>query len=254
MNENADSDPWSPVLTTPQALKKQGDTPMMEISGHRSREPRFSRIRAVLFDFDGTLVDTMGGFTEIAADVLNEYCGLPPHVGRARYLETSGLPFCQQIEMIVPGGKKNEEAAEAFERRKLTGFFSESFHPDTRDALCRLRGLGYKVAVSSNNGQALIERFVRNDGTVPFDLVLGFQENFAKGKDHFEKVMETWELEAHELLFVGDSLMDAKRACACAVPFVGILGTFDRESFEQAFPDVTTIGSLGELATLLPGV
>ena len=206
--------------------------------------------KAVVFDFDGTLVDTMQSFADTAADVMSTTYAISFADARRRYLETSGIPFFQQLEVIFPDDSRNEASAAEFERRKLEAFFEESFDDDVRNTLARLRVEGIKVAVSSNNFQHLIERFVDRDD-VQFDAVLGCKENFFKGKDHFEWLRSNLDLGADDILFVGDSLMDAVRAKESGVAFVGRTGTFTAEAFTDAHPGIPTIDRLAELQNVI---
>jgi len=208
-------------------------------------------IKAVIFDFDGTLVDTMQSFADTAADVMATRYDVQFDWARQRYLDTSGIPFFQQLEVIFPNDQRNEEAANEFEQRKLDAFFDESFPSDVVQTITRLRELGYAVAISSNNFQELIDQFVNRE-SLHFDAALGCRENFFKGKDHFTHLQAALQLSADQLLFVGDSLMDEVRARENGVRFVGKTGTFDAQAFESAQPGTRTVHLLSELPALIP--
>ena len=75
-------------------------------------------VRAVVLDLDGTLVDTMQTFADVASDVMASAFGISRAWGRARYLQTSGIPFFQQLEIIMPGNSANQRVAQRFERFK----------------------------------------------------------------------------------------------------------------------------------------
>jgi len=206
--------------------------------------------KAYLFDFDGTLIDSMGGFANIAGETIHRF---HPEVSyeeaRARYLETSGVPFFQQLEIMFPGDPSNGEIARIFEETKIHGFFSESFHDDVVHTISTLRARGHIVGVCSNNFQHLIDEFVEREG-LTFDVVLGFREGFEKGKDHFQYVMKKFSLSNEELTFVGDSLKDAEKAMTNNLRFVGICGTFQEEDFRRIHSDLLTIHNIKELLEL----
>ena len=223
---------------------------MSELRATSESTPKNWQPRAVIFDFDGTLVDTMQSFADTAADVMQTRHGLQYAQARARYLETSGIPFFQQLEVIFPGHDANAAAAEEFERRKLDAFFEESFDDDVRSTLSSLSASGVRVAVSSNNFQHLIDRFVARE-SVDFDMVLGCRDGFFKGRDHFEALFDAFSLTADDLLFVGDSLMDAVRAAECSVRFVGRTGTFTAGEFAAAHPGTPTIEKLADLPSAI---
>lgn len=209
-----------------------------------------THIKAVVFDFDGTLVDTMGGFADIAANVMAKRFGMDWNLARRRYLETSGLPFRQQLDVIFPDDSRNDAASDEFEATKQEGFFAEHFSDDVNSTLKQLATQGLRVIVSSNNFQELVDRFVARED-IQFSIVLGARENFFKGRDHFVYIMSSLGIESSDLLFVGDSLKDAERAHENGVAFVGRTGTFTKAEFQTSWPGIATIDNLSDLLEIL---
>jgi phosphoglycolate phosphatase-like HAD superfamily hydrolase len=208
------------------------------------------KTKAYLFDFDGTLIDTMDGYADIAGTVINRY---HPEMSfdeaRRKYLETSGVPFFQQLEILFPGNKTNAEKARIFEETKKEGFFNERFSDDVRYTINTLRERGFIAGVSSNNFQDLIDRFVEREG-LEFDVVLGYRNGFEKGKTHFDYVMRKFSLKEDELTFVGDSLKDAERAIGSNIHFIGLCGTFEMRDFHEIDDTIITISNIKELLKL----
>ncbi len=217
------------------------------------RRPALPRAaRAVMFDLDGTLVDTMGGFADLAAAVMAHRHGLEPAAARRRYLETSGIPFHQQLEVICPGDPRNAAASAEFEDRKRAVCEATTMDAETVAGLEALRASGYRLVVSSNTGQPFVDDFARRE-RFRFELALGFDaaRGLAKGRPHVELACRELRVGTDELVFCGDSLKDAELAEACGIAFVGRLGTFTREDFRARDPDAVAVGSMLELAQLL---
>ncbi len=213
---------------------------------------RFGHKRAILFDFDGTLVDSMETFADIAAEVMPRHLPIERARAREQYRATSGLPFFQQLELLFPGNAANAAAAEDFEREKLVGYYERPLFADAVDTLATLRERGIAVGVSSNNFQELVDRFVARAG-LPLDFVLGFRPGFAKGAAHFAHIVETLGCARDALLFVGVSLHDGEKAGDAGIDFVGRTGTFTRADFAEHFPETPVIATLAELPALLSG-
>jgi phosphoglycolate phosphatase-like HAD superfamily hydrolase len=216
-----------------------------------SDEPR---LRAVMFDLDGTLVDTMGAFADLAAEVMSTRHGYDRVVARARYLETSGIPFHQQLEVILPGDARNAAASAEFEERKRAVCDATMMDADTLKGLAGLRELGFKLVVSSNTGQEFVDDFARRE-PFQFDLALGFDapKQLAKGQPHVDHTCKQFGLTTSELLFCGDSLKDGELADACGVAFVGRLGTFTLADFQRRDAKAVAVGNVVELPALLRG-
>jgi phosphoglycolate phosphatase-like HAD superfamily hydrolase len=209
-------------------------------------------LSVIMFDLDGTLVDTMFAFADLAAEVMGSYHGQQFDEARRRYLETSGIPFCKQLEVIHPGHTDNQRASDEFEARKLEICRRETIDQETLEGLHGLRSRGLSLVLSSNTGQDVVDEFVER-GEFAFDLALGFSEalQLAKGTPHVERTKSHFGVRAGEILFVGDSLKDAELAQDNGVDFVGRIGTFQATDFERHFPGVRTINNVVELPELL---
>jgi phosphoglycolate phosphatase-like HAD superfamily hydrolase len=186
--------------------------------------------RLVVFDLDGTLIDTMGSFADIAGDLLRQYYGWNFEQARKRYLETSGIPFFQQMEILAPNGNENQVIVDLFEKRKIGAFVREVLPETTILTLHELRDLKILTAISSNNFDSLVAEYVKREN-VPVDAALGFRPDFAKGAAHFTFLHKFFGVSFQEMMFVGDSLSDAIRAEESGIRFVAKLGTFTELDF-----------------------
>jgi len=215
--------------------------------------------KLLIFDLDGTLIDTMGTYADIAARTMERHGGLPFSEGRRRYLETSGNPFFMQIREIFSDGQVDmEEMNNAFETEKAIYFSKkieseDAISPDTLKALSQLRRKEVKLCISSNNYQALVDALVAKTPNL-FEDALGYREDFGKGEPHFDYLRTKYELGREHLCFVGDSLRDAQKAKAYGIQFIGISGTFSEEEFRHSYPEYTIIPSLGTLPAIYEGI
>jgi phosphoglycolate phosphatase-like HAD superfamily hydrolase len=205
--------------------------------------------RVLLCDLDGTLIDSMPTLADLATEVMESTYGTPRMLARELYLATCGLPFVKQLEEIYPGDPRNAGASDLFEGRKPERCDLIRMPQETRRALDRMREMGVRIAVSSNNGTRNVETFARNAG-FPFDLVLGFGEGLAKGRPHIDATSRKFGLDRQEMLFVGDSLHDGEIAEREGIPFVGVATTFSSERFQLRFPHLPVIKRFSALPDL----
>lgn len=197
-----------------------------------------SKVRMLVFDLDGTLVDSMTHFTDVAADVMKRFFGVDAEEARRMYRDTSGLPFEFQLKRLFGADVRIDEASKAFESEKITTYGDSRFYDDVRPALQKLRQNGYLLAVSSNNHEAnVVEKLSKHLDL--FDRILGYHPGFLKGRDHFLKLQSEFELDADQMLFIGDSLHDCRTAKDNDLKFVARLGTFSAQDFaEISFPKI----------------
>ncbi len=208
----------------------------------------YKNSKVILFDFDGTLVDTMGAFADVAGRLMASYFGGTIEEGRQAYLATSGIPFFQQLAVLHPASPLNERVSEEFERDKLHAYESKGLFPDVGPAVEQFRKLGVKTVVSSNNFTPIVEKFLETQ-SVRFDLVLGYGKGMCKGESHFAFVEKELGVSRQQMCFVGDSVRDGELALAGGLMFMARTGTVDPQRFIQlfgkdAFPLVDTLADV----------
>lgn len=214
--------------------------------------PTLAQPKVLLCDLDGTLIDTMPVLADLATEVMVGMYGIPKVLGRELYLATCGLPFIKQLADIFPKDARNQAASDLFEAAKPARCDSARMPADTRAALAELQSRGVRIAVSSNNGRTNVETFAANAG-FPFDLVMGYGDGLAKGRPHIEMVERAFGIGRGEMLFIGDSLHDGEIAQVEGLPFVGVAGTFSKESFLLRFPGLPVVHRFAELLDLFEG-
>ena len=204
-----------------------------------------------MFDLDGTLIDTMFAFADLAAAIMADQFGDDIAWARAQYLSTSGIPFRQQLELIHPDDARNDDVSDEFERRKRSVCDSTPLDGRTRAALHALRTRGIRLVLSSNTAQHFVDEFVARE-RFPFDLAFGFcaERGLAKGEAHVQRTTAALGVDREDILFVGDSLKDGELAQHTGVGFVGRVGTFAADQFAARFSGVNTVTCISELPAL----
>jgi phosphoglycolate phosphatase len=212
-------------------------------------EKRF--YRAVIFDFDGTLADSMPFLQKIGVDIMMKHFGVSKEDATERYVSTTGLPYEHQIKMNFPDDPRNEAAIEEFEKLKIERIFEQELFPDTERTVRKLNKMGFDVFVSSSTFQPTIEEYFSRKGILDlFKAIIGYRPGFEKGADHFNHINSGYEIPFDEMVFVGDSLKDYERSKDFC-DFIGITGMFDSQSLQIAGHEGHKISKLSELPDII---
>lgn len=208
----------------------------------------FTQLKKVcVFDLDGTLVASMGDFAKIAAALISEHYQIDISKAKELYYKTSGLPFIYQLEELFPENPLNAEIAALYEKEKLKKYFTAPLFKDVLEALGLLKSKGFKIVISSNNQQEVVDAYLEKNLALSFDLVLGYKPSFSKGKEHFDYIKKMFGIDTNAMLFVGDSLHDAQKALEYGVDFCGKLGTFEERDFKNISQNLVTIPQIKDL-------
>jgi phosphoglycolate phosphatase len=196
-------------------------------------------IRAVLFDFDGTLIDSYPAITA-SVNHVRALHGLPPltvaevtrHVGRGPdYLLSHTV------------GRGDPAANLAAYRAHHPGVLREGTRllPGAREALEGLHARGIRLAVCSNKPVAFTRQLVEYLGVSGLlDAVLG-PEDVARNKPAPDMLLEALKrlgVAAAEALYVGDMTVDIEAARAAGLRvWVVATGSDTPEALDRARPD-----------------
>ena len=208
-------------------------------------------LKAVLFDFDGTLGDSYAAISASVNHVRAAH-GLPPleeaevrrHVGRGpAYL----------LEHTVPGADLSVDWPRYRAHHPSVLESGTRLLPGAAEAVAALKARGLTVGVCSNKPRAFTRRLLDYLGLAgQIDLVLG-PEDVARPKpapDMLLKALERLHLKPAEVLYVGDMTVDIETARAAGVRvWVVPTGSDDLERLQAAHPD-RLLRDLNELAEM----
>lgn len=180
--------------------------------------------RLVIFDFDGTLANTVPTIVSTARTVLARHGLTDEAMGDLTRLV--GPPFPQAYSLVY--GFSEEEAAQitAEYRAIYRGIGPEAWplFGDVAALLRRLRSAGRLTAVASSKQMAMVERALADNGiTELFDVALGKSSDAEGDKvSLIKRAMDDLGVGPAEAVMVGDRHHDVEAAAACGVPCVGV--------------------------------
>jgi 1L-myo-inositol 1-phosphate cytidylyltransferase / CDP-L-myo-inositol myo-inositolphosphotransferase len=208
-------------------------------------------VRAVAFDFDGTVADSMGTLAKLAAELLWRELGMPHDEATRRYLATAGDDFRTQLDGIAYGRPGLDAIAVDFEAAKEGLMAGVRPFADAGAAIERLAHAEVPALVCSSTRAELVQEFCRRFGLAQLAAAVdGWRPDHPKVAQ-----LRAWAaaigVAASDVLFVGDAIRDAAIARAARVRFVGLSRPGHPDAF--AGSGVPVVTSLTDLARLVAG-
>ena len=190
------------------------------------------RYDAVLFDLDGTLLDTLEDLAAAANAALVGQ-GLPPHpVDAYRHFVGDGLRTL--VERMLPADRRDaalvDAAVTAFQEEYAQTWHNRSApYPGIADLLDRLAARGVRLCILSNKPDAFARLCVQR--LLPhwhFEPLLGQRDGVPRKPDPAAalEIAQLLRLHPSRILYVGDSGVDMRTARAAGMDAVGALWGF----------------------------
>lgn len=211
----------------------------------------------IIFDLDGTLLNTIGDLA-VGCDHMLTLRGLPTH-SYEEYCTFVGNGIMRLVERALPEELRTEEYVKAA-RRDFVEFYIDNIDNHTVpyegmvELVEQLQTKGAKLAVASNKFQAGTEKLIRKFfPTIEWVEICGNREGVPLKPDTalVDMIIEKAGVERKNCTMVGDSAVDIQTARNAAIRSVGVSWGFrSREELEQAGADHIT-DTVEELTTLL---
>ena len=186
--------------------------------------------KGVIFDLDGTLLNTLEDLAA-AGNYALEKQGLPVHeIERYRYFVGNGIP--KLIERIMPQGSSDTQLEKTYE---LFSQYYEAHKCDktapykgTTELLDNIRAKGIKTAVVTNNAHQFAVEIVKSYFGNRFEMVIGQSDGRPKKPDPVSvlEIQQAWGFEKKDILYVGDSGVDMLTAQNGGFDSCGVLWGF----------------------------
>jgi len=170
---------------------------------------QYAGVRAVAFDFDGTVAGSMGFLTDLAVGLLVDELAFERAEAARQYLATAGSEFATQLDELAPGHPQLAEVAGRFEAEKTRWMGCCEMFTDVVPALERLAAAGLPVLLCSSTRVLLVREFCERYGLLQrFASVDGWDLGRSKSVQLVSAVAAAG-LAGHEVVFVGDTRRDA---------------------------------------------
>ena len=212
--------------------------PHAEIQGKypMTQEKMTQRYDAVLFDLDGTLLDTLDDLTESMNSVLVRM-GHPPHE-RDAYKYFVGNGIRKLAKRCLPEDCQDDDSVKSCMetmREEYGKRWAEKTRPydGIPELLGSLQDLGIKKVVLSNKPDALTRVAVNHFlSEWRFDLIKGAIDGVPKKPDPVQalEMAKMLHIPPARFLYLGDTNTDMRTACAAGMTPIGALWGFRTES------------------------
>ena len=198
-------------------------------------------LSAVLFDFDGTLVDTTEMIHQSMRHATSSVLGRED-IPRETLLANVGQPLPRQMELIdTENAESLLEAYRSHHERHHDALIRE--FPGVEESLSRLRSAGIKVAVVTSKRRVSVE--------MALEIFPGLRnvvdrfvtmEDTTHHKPHPEPLLRALELlgsiPKERAAYVGDSPFDVEAAKAAELTSVAVSwGAFSEDALRASGPD-----------------
>lgn len=172
--------------------------------------------KAVIFDLDGTLIDSSEGITKCVQYAL-EHFGIREK-DQAELRKFIGPPLSDSFMRYY--GFLKEDALEAVsyyrERYRDVGIFECKLYPGVKECLKKLKDQGYQIALASSKPGEFCNRILEHfDVRYLFDYVVGstMDGSIETKEQVLRELFSLWpDVSREQMVLVGDTLFDVNGA------------------------------------------
>ncbi len=214
-------------------------------------------IKGILFDMDGTVLDTLRDIKESVNQAMIQF-GLEPKDDHAVKLAVGNGAF-QLIETLTPNTWSQEQKKAVFD--VYQAYYERHSNRYTApyngilNLLKQLKKDGYRLGVVSNKFEFLVEKLNQEMFLGLFDVSIGEREGIPikPAPDMIFKALKRLDLTHHEVIYLGDTKTDMLAAANAGIKSVGVTWGFRDQRELEAHGAHHIINEPMELLTLLKG-
>jgi len=210
-------------------------------------------VKVVIFDWDGTLVDSVDHIADSLHQAATEL-GYP-ELEREAYRDIIGLGMVEALEKLYPGisGDEMNTIREGYARY----FFSKVTTPQNvfegmAELVADLREFGRSCSVATGKSRRGLESALVTSGLGEhFEITRCADETRSKPDPAMLKeILEFYRIEPSEAVMIGDTRYDLEMARRIGMPSIGVewgvhkrdvLGEYDPHAIVESVPDLRSI-------------
>lgn len=187
--------------------------------------------KGIIFDLDGTLVNSLEDLHECMNKVLTNL-GLPTHKLET-YKGSIGKGIKHLVYRALPASHQNEEDVDK-SYKSMMEIYNKNFINKTKpydgiiELLNELKKRDIKLCVLSNKVDEFTKKIIQAFFPDTFDIVMGLGDEEYKKPSPFGvlKICEKLAIKANEMLYVGDTNIDIETAKNASMQSAGVVWGF----------------------------
>ena len=212
-------------------------------------------MKAIIFDLDGTLLDTLEDLTN-AVNAALEHCGMPLRsLDEVRCFVGNGLR--NLMIRAVPDGEENPKFEEALSF--LKDYYAVHCkdntgpYPGIMEMLDELKERGITMAIVSNKIDSAVKELDKEYFNGYMSAAIGEMEGVARkpAPDTVLKALEECDLKPEDAIYVGDSDVDIATAKNTGIPCISVSWGFRDTAFLKEHGATQIIDNPAELLELV---
>ena len=208
-------------------------------------------MKTVIFDLDGTILDTLQDLKNAVNHGLNFYNLPEKDLEFVRKAIGNGTTVL--IQRCTPSSLSDDERLKVFNVFK--SYYLEHYadytkpYPGIKELLEKLHGQ-VRLAVVSNKDNDLTNKIIKKEFGNLFDIIQGSYLDHPKKPDPYliTKIIKENNINKEDCLYVGDTNVDKESASNVGLPYLLVnYGYRTKEELEKMCPEDTTISTVDEL-------
>ena len=208
-------------------------------------------MKTVIFDLDGTILDTLQDLKNAVNHGLNFYNLPEKDLEFVRKAIGNGTTIL--IQRCTPSSLNDAERLKVFNEFK--SYYLAHYadytkpYPGIKEMLEKLHDK-VRLAVVSNKDNDLTNKIIRKEFGDLFDIVQGSYLDHPKKPDPYliNKIIKENSINKDECIYIGDTNVDKESATNVNLPYLLVnYGYRTKEELEKMCPEDTTISTVNEL-------
>ena len=178
----------------------------------------------ILFDFDGTVFDTVEGITKSAQYALSKF-GIEAELDFLR--QFAGPPLADKFMEVYGFTREQGEQATMYfkERYQPIGINECRIFPGMKEMLAGLKSAGFILGIATSKPQHLAETLLQGEDMMDlFDVICGSRGlgNNDTKESVLRRALETLGADSKNAVLVGDTKYDVHGAKLCGIDCIGV--------------------------------
>lgn len=194
-----------------------------------------SDIKTIIFDFDGTLADSISLAIRLYNSHLGEFKSLPVQMSELPELRKLGYKKAMKAKNIK--ARSLPKLIVTLKKEMRESMDEVQPCPGVVGVLKRLKKDGFALGILTSNQTELVNEFLKVHKFPEFDFVVSEKTLFGKEKA-LRKILKHYELKNSQVIYVGDEPRDVTASRKAIISVIGVSwGLAGRVGFRKNQPD-----------------